>query len=379
MQAVLSEAWALLQQPDADPAVRRATFVLVAAAARGSDSVRKELVKQVGVGGGGRVCQRRVVQRRQLQKWGKCGCIMCWLQVRRNFWRGEGSTPLPGLLPANGSIRAGPNQWVGGLRGARAGSRGRPFHFPLAEAPLPACPPPAPPHSVGAAGAALHLCSRRAGGRRGRAAGAVGQRQVAGQAGGPGLGPAAHRVPHHASVGRGHRRGRDQPLQLCWRGQRGCSGGAARAGAGGGRRVPGGCRARAGGVRVSAGRGRGGRMAVLGEWKGRWQCWVGGRAGSRECVLLRAQPRVQTRESAGGCRRSRGFWWACPVSWGILRQHPLLLKDSAGGVQVRPCEQEKGPQRPLPPLSRCLRSPPAGCWLCGPGDGGAGGPGRQAV
>ena len=47
LQAVVSEAWALLQQPDLDPIVKRATFVLAAAAARGSDSIRKELVSQV--------------------------------------------------------------------------------------------------------------------------------------------------------------------------------------------------------------------------------------------------------------------------------------------------------------------------------------------
>lgn len=47
LDAVLSEAWSVLQQPDADPALRRATFVLAAAAARSSDPVRKELVVQV--------------------------------------------------------------------------------------------------------------------------------------------------------------------------------------------------------------------------------------------------------------------------------------------------------------------------------------------
>ena len=55
LNAVLEAAWAALQAPDSDPAVRRATFVLAAAAARGSDSVRKELVKQVG-GEAARIC-----------------------------------------------------------------------------------------------------------------------------------------------------------------------------------------------------------------------------------------------------------------------------------------------------------------------------------
>ncbi len=51
LQAVLSEAWSLLQQPDLDPIVKRATFVLAAAAARGSESIRKELVSQVSTAG----------------------------------------------------------------------------------------------------------------------------------------------------------------------------------------------------------------------------------------------------------------------------------------------------------------------------------------
>lgn len=47
MQAILSEVKTVLEQPDAHPAIKRATFVLLAAAARGNDSLRKDLVKQV--------------------------------------------------------------------------------------------------------------------------------------------------------------------------------------------------------------------------------------------------------------------------------------------------------------------------------------------
>lgn len=128
--------------------------------------------------------------------------------------------------------------------------------------------------------------------------------------------------------------------------------------------------------RVGAGRGREG---CAGRVEGQVAV-LGGRARSRECVLLVAQSRVPTRESAG-LQEVPGLLVgnACPVPWGILRQHPLLLKDSAGGVQGRPCEQDKGPQRPPLLLSWCLRGPPAGRWLRGSGDGCAGGPGRQAV
>eukprot|EP00887_Chlorella_sp_A99_P007321 scaffold2.g7321.t1 len=67
--AVLAEAWQLLQQPALDPGLRRATLYLVAAAARASEPVRKQLAAEVqraiaaadalaSAGGGGRGTRR---------------------------------------------------------------------------------------------------------------------------------------------------------------------------------------------------------------------------------------------------------------------------------------------------------------------------------
>lgn len=46
-QALLAEAWRLLQQPGLDSGLRRATFFLVAAAARGSEQVRRQLGEEI--------------------------------------------------------------------------------------------------------------------------------------------------------------------------------------------------------------------------------------------------------------------------------------------------------------------------------------------